>query len=116
MARFDEKFLLLIFPKYIKILSNVTIHEYYSNAPKKTNRYIEISLIDVNGNLYIIEIKKPFDSFILRKNTYLGNSIPTTELSGGIMQAEKYLFYLSKWGVRGDSISQMYIKKNSHMT
>lgn len=95
-------FLLLLFPKYIKVLQNITIHDYYSNPDKKTNRYIDIGLIDVNGNLDVIEVKKPFDDKILRKGDYRGNSIPTSELSGSIMQAEKYIFHLSKWGVSGE--------------
>lgn len=95
-------FLLLLFPKYIKVLENVTVHDYYSNPTKKTDRYIDIALVDANGNLDVIEIKKPFDDKILRKSLYRGNSIPTSELSGSVMQAEKYLFHLSKWGVRGE--------------
>ena len=94
-------FLLLLFPKYIKVLENITIHDYYSDPTKKTNRYIDIGLVDANGNLDVIEVKKPFDDKILRKSPYRGNSIPTSELSGSIMQAEKYLFHLSKWGVNG---------------
>jgi len=96
-------FLLLLFPKYIKVLENITIHDYYSDPTKKTDRYVDIALVDANGNLDIIEVKKPFDDKILRKSLYRGNSIPTSELSGGIMQAEKYLFHLSKWGVKGES-------------
>lgn len=96
-------FLLLLFPKYIKVLENVTIHDYYSDPSKKTNRYIDIALVDANGNLDIIEVKKPFDDKILRKSLYRGNSIPTSELSGSIMQSEKYLFHLSKWGVKGEA-------------
>lgn len=102
-------FLLLLFPKYIKVLENVTIHDYYSDPSKKTNRYIDIALVDANGNLDVIEVKKPFDDKILRKNQYRGNSIPTSELSGSIMQAEKYLFHLSKWGVKGeDTLTAKY--------
>ncbi len=97
-------FLLLLFPKYIKVLENVTIHDYYSDPNKKTDRYIDIALVDANGNIDIIEVKKPFDDKILRKNLYRGNSTPTSELSGSIMQAEKYLFHLSKWGVNGEKI------------
>lgn len=96
-------FLLLIFPKYVKVLENVTIHDYYSDPSKKINRYIDIALVDANGNLDIIEVKKPFDDKILRKSLYRGNSIPTSELSGSIMQSEKYLFHLSKWGVKGEA-------------
>lgn len=95
-------FLLLLFPKYIKVLENITIHDYYSDPTKKTNRYIDIGLVDANGNLDVIEVKKPFDDKILRKSLYRDNSIPTSELSGCIMQAEKYLFHLSKWGVKGE--------------
>ncbi|WP_421531775.1 Shedu immune nuclease family protein [Lelliottia amnigena] len=102
-------FILLLFPKYIMVIDNVTIHDYYSNKNKKTNRFIDIALIDASGNIDIIEIKKPFDDRILKKNDYRGNSIPTSELSGTIMQAEKYLFHLSKWGVKGEqTLTQKY--------
>ncbi|MDC8760674.1 Shedu immune nuclease family protein [Janthinobacterium fluminis] len=97
-------FLLLLFPKYIKVLEKVTIHDYYSDPTKKTDRYIDIALIDANGNLDVIEVKRPFDDKILRKSLYRGNSIPTSELSGSIMQAEKYLFHLSKWGIKGENV------------
>ncbi|WP_210211843.1 Shedu immune nuclease family protein [Aquibium carbonis] len=95
-------FLPLLFPKYIKVLENVTINDYYSDSTKKTSRYIDIALVDANGNIDVIEVKKPFDDKILQKSKYRGNSIPTSELSGSIMQAEKYLFHLSKWGVAGE--------------
>ncbi|MGT2440986.1 Shedu immune nuclease family protein (plasmid) [Bradyrhizobium betae] len=95
-------FLPLLFPKYIKVLKNVAVADYYSNPEKKTSRFIDIALVDANGNLDVIEIKKPFEDKILRKSPYRGNSIPTSELSGAIMQAEKYLFHLSKWGVQGE--------------
>ncbi|WP_417594305.1 Shedu immune nuclease family protein [Parasphingorhabdus sp.] len=102
-------FLLLLFPKYIKVFENVTIHDYYTDHSKKTNRFLDIALIDANGNLDIIEIKKPFEDKILRKGLYRGNSIPTSELSGSVMQAEKYLFHLSKWGIKGEeTLSKKY--------
>lgn len=95
-------FLTLLFPKYIKVLEKVRIADYYSKPLAKTDRIIDIALIDANGNLDIIEVKKPFDDKILRKTPYRDNYIPTSELSGGIMQAEKYLFHLSKWGIEGE--------------
>ncbi len=95
-------FIPLLFPKYIKVFQNVTINDYYSDRGKKTSRFIDIALLDANGNLDVIEVKKPFDDKILRKSAYRSNSIPTSELSGSIMQAEKYLFHLSKWGVNGE--------------
>ncbi len=102
-------FLLLLFPKYLKVLEKITIHDFYSDSTKKTNRCIDIGLVDANGNLDVIEVKKPFDDKILRKSLYRDNSIPTSELSGGIMQAEKYPFHLSKWGVSGeDTLTKKY--------
>ncbi|SHJ95204.1 protein of unknown function [Aureimonas altamirensis DSM 21988] len=96
-------FLLLLFPKYIKVLENVTINDYYSRTDgKKTSRYIDLALLDANGNLDVIELKRSFENKILRKGQYRDNSIPTAELSGAVMQAEKYLFHLSKWGIQGE--------------
>ncbi len=97
------QFLLLLFPKYIMVLENIPVNDYYSDPSKKTERHIDIGLLDANGSLDVIEVKKPFDEKILRKSKYRDNSIPTTELSGSIMQAEKYLFHLSKWGVQGEN-------------
>ncbi|MBJ9319215.1 MULTISPECIES: Shedu immune nuclease family protein [Enterobacterales] len=106
------QFLLLLFPKYILVIENITIHDYYSIPGKKKDRYIDIGLVDSSGNLDIIEVKKPFDDKILRRTKYRGNSIPTSELSGGIMQAEKYLFHLSKWGTKGeDNLTKKYATK-----
>lgn len=106
------QFLLLLFPKYIMVLENIPINDYYSNPGRKTTRYIDIGLLDANGNLDIIEVKRPFDDKILRKSQYRDNSIPTTELSGSIMQAEKYLFHLSKWGVQGEkALNTRYVAK-----
>ncbi|GAB7269499.1 hypothetical protein DZS_08920 [Dickeya ananatis] len=73
-----------------------------ASRAKKIDRFIDIGLVDSSGNLDIIEVKKPFDDKILRRTKYRGNSIPTSELSGGIMQAEKYLFHLAKWGTKGE--------------
>jgi hypothetical protein len=97
-------FLPLLFSKYIKVLENVTISDYYQSPAKKTNRFIDLALVDANGNLDIVEVKKPFDDTILRKSLYRGNYIPTSELSGSIMQAEKYIFHLLKWGIKGEGI------------
>ncbi|HII2693462.1 TPA: Shedu immune nuclease family protein [Escherichia coli] len=98
------QFLPLLFPKYILVIESITIHDYYSFPGKKRKRFIDIGLVDACGNLDIIEVKKPFDNKILRKAKYRENNIPTPELSGSIMQAEKYLFHLSKWGRKGEDI------------
>lgn len=96
-------FLPLIFPKYIAVLQKVPVEDHYSTPGKATKRQIDIALVDVNGNLDVIEIKKPFDDVLLRKTRYRDNFVPTKDLSGTIMQVEKYLFHLSKWGIAGEA-------------
>ncbi|HET8884514.1 MAG TPA: Shedu immune nuclease family protein, partial [Candidatus Saccharimonadales bacterium] len=89
---------LLIFPQYIAILHKVNLKESYSDPSKSTRREIDLMLVDANGGVDLIEIKKPFDDKVLARGVYRDNYIPHGELSGAIMQAEKYLFYLSKGG------------------
>jgi hypothetical protein len=96
-------FILLIFPKYVAVLENVHIEDHYSIPGTNSSRFIDIALVDANGNLDIIEIKRPFDDVLLSKTQYRDNFVPTRDLSGTVMQAEKYLFHLSKWGVAGEA-------------
>lgn len=96
------EFLLLLFPKYVAILENVHIKDYYSKPDVSSNRFIDLTLVDVNGNIDIIEIKKPFINCLLSQHKYRDNYTPRKELSGAVMQAEKYIFHLNKWGVEGE--------------
>ena len=66
--------------------------------------FIVVHCIDSNGNVDIVEIKRPFDNCIVTKNTYRDNHIPLRELSGTVMQIEKYIFYLNKWGKKGEDV------------
>ena len=97
-------FLLLIFPKYIAVLENLLVKDFYSNPTKAKNRFIDLTLVDANGTIDIIEIKKPFENCILSRRKYRDNYTPRNELSGSVMQVEKYLFHLSKWGREGEKI------------
>lgn len=102
-------FLLLIFPKYVAVLSNVKVVDAYSIPGATKDRFIDLALIDAAGNIDVIEIKKPFDDALMGRTPYRDNYIPTKELSGSIMQAEKYLFHLSKWGLAGEkTLTQRY--------
>ena len=96
------KFILLIFPKYIAVLEKVHLKDFYSKNGKPKPRYIDIALVDMDGNIDIIEIKRPLKDGLLRKGIYRGNFTPGRELAGAIMQAEKYIFHLNKWGVNGE--------------
>lgn len=96
------KIILLVLPKYVAVLENVKVADFYSKPGERRDRYIDLCLVDAAGTIDVIEIKKPFDNALVGRSLYRGNSIPTRELSGSIMQAEKYLFHLSKWGAPGE--------------
>ena len=59
-------------------------------------------MVDSNGNTDIIEIKKPFENAIMTKGVYRDNFIPLRELSGTVMQVEKYVYYLNRWSEEGE--------------
>lgn len=91
--------ILLLNPKYIKALREAPVRDTYRNV----NRQIDILLVDSSGNVDIVEIKQPFDKCIVTNNQYRNNFIPLRELSGTVMQVEKYVFYLNKWGQAGEN-------------
>ena len=93
------EFILLLFPRYIHVLDNVEIKERASSHKDKS-RFFDLVLVDADGHIDLIEIKKPFDEGVLRKGKYRDNYIPARELTGAIMQAEKYIFYLQKGGYK----------------
>jgi len=90
--------ILLLYPKYIRVFKEAPIKDTYNNK----NRSVDFLLVDSSGNTDIVEIKKPFDKCIVTNNQYRDNYIPLRELSGTVMQIEKYIFYLNKWGRSGE--------------
>jgi hypothetical protein len=66
------------------------------------NRELDIMLVDVNGHVDVIEIKKPFKARIVTTTKYRDNHVPHRELVGSAMQIEKYLFHLARWGETGE--------------
>lgn len=100
--RLISTFLLLIFPKYVAILQKVRIADQYSTPGTMRHRQIDIALVDDTGNIDVIEIKRPTARGLLSRARYRDNGIPNRELTGTIMQAEKYIFHLSKWGLSGE--------------
>ncbi len=86
--------ILLLFPKYISVFKEVKFHDIYSDKVRR----LDYGIIDFMGNLDIVEIKIPFEKSIVSQTTYRDNHIPSRDLSGSIMQIEKYIFYLNKSG------------------
>lgn len=93
---------LLIFPQYIAVLRDVHVKEDYSRPDRSTARFIDLALITADGFVDILEIKKPFERALMSITQYRNNHVPLRELSGAIVQVEKYLFYLSKSGRSGE--------------
>jgi hypothetical protein len=98
----------LLNPKYIAAFTSVTIKDSLSDRI----RQLDIMLVDVNGNVDVIEIKKPFKARIFTTATYRDNHVPHRELVGTAMQLEKYLFHLARWGSTGeDTLTRRYSGK-----
>lgn len=88
------QFILLLFPKYVAVFDEMKFKDSYSG---KTRR-MDYGLVDFGGNLDIVEIKIPFRNKIVTDGKYRDNHIPRRDLSGTIMQIEKYIYYLNKGG------------------
>lgn len=105
---------LYIFPKYIHVLEEVPVKDFYTNPSNPSTRSIDLGLVDANGHLDIIEIKRPTQNSLLSNRKYRDSFVPKKELSGTVLQVEKYLFHLSKGGRDAEErISKKYEKKLS---
>ena len=102
--------LCLIFPKYISVFQKVRIRDSYTENKKRELDYL---LIDSTGYIDILEIKRPLDHQIVpEKPNYRENYCPVKELSGTVMQVEKYILHLNKWGKQGeDCLNRRYSDK-----
>jgi antiviral defense system Shedu protein SduA len=87
-----------IFPKYVTILEEVEIDDVVTGRKKR----IDYLLVDSVGHIDLIEIKRPYSNPIVTKTKYRENYVPLRELSGTIMQVEKYIYCLNKWSVDGE--------------
>lgn len=92
--------ILLLYPKYIFTFTEAPVRDAHNSRKDKN---IDFLLVDSNGNVDIIEIKRPMGEKIITKRTYRDNHIPISELSGTVMQIEKYIFHLNKSGQKGEN-------------
>ena len=92
------KIIKILNPKYITAFTSVPIWD--SDSEKQ--RQIDMILVDASGNLDVIEIKKPFEKCIVTESKYRDNHVPLRELSGTVMQIEKYLRHLNRSGINGE--------------
>ncbi len=87
-----------LYPKYIKAFPEAPVRDSLANK----DRSVDFLLVDASGYVDAIEIKQPFAECLVTSNRYRDNHVPMRELSGTIMQLEKYLYHLNRWGVAGE--------------
>ena len=92
----------LLYPKYI--YSSREIEFSGIDAYKKKPDFI---LVDSNGYIDILEIKKPDVQLLTEQASYRHNYIPVRELAGAVQQIEKYIFCLNSL----DTSKQRVIEK-----
>ena len=85
-----QNILSLIYPKYILCTREVTFKgvDGYDKRP-------DFVLVDTNGYVDILEIKKPSVQLITKQASYRNNYVPVKEMSGAIQQIEKYIYCLT---------------------
>lgn len=99
--------ILLLNPRYIQAIEKVRIP-----GEGGAHRFLDVLLIDASGNVDVIEIKKPFNRSIVTQTVYRDNHIPLRELSGSVMQVEKYIYRLNRWGHAGEkALTDRYANK-----
>ena len=89
--------ILVLYPKYLCFLETPIIPDSDLNTERKP----DFLLITADGYVDVLEIKKP-DVQLLAKSLYRDNHVPYRELSGAIMQVEKYIYHLNRWGKEGE--------------
>lgn len=98
----------LLNPKYIYVGEKIQLTSFIT----KGNIYPDIVLVDNDGNIDLIEIKRPqYDIFY--KNVYRNNYVPIRELQGTCMQLQNYLISLTK--TSNDSLQQEKFKTDSNI-
>ena len=85
-----QEIILLLYPKYILCTQEVTFTgvDGYDKRP-------DFVLVDANGFIDILEIKKSDIQLLTKQASYRNNYVPVRELSGAIQQIEKYIFCLT---------------------
>jgi len=87
-----------LYPKYVCAFPEAPVRDTLASKDRK----IDFLLVDASGYVDAIEIKKPFAECMVTSNCYRDNHVPMRELSGTIMQLEKYLYHLNRWGQTGE--------------
>ena len=79
-----------LYPKYIADFEEIKIKGVDSHDKRP-----DFLLVDSNGFIDILEIKKPDKQLLTTGASYRNNYVPVRELSGTVQQIEKYIFCLN---------------------
>ena len=87
----------LLYPKYIAGIREVMIKgvDHHDKRP-------DFLLVDANGYIDILEIKKPSVQLLTKQSSYRNNYVPVRDLAGAVQQIEKYIYCLNAWGKNGE--------------
>jgi hypothetical protein len=85
-----QNILQLLYPKYIFCTREIQFKgvDGYEKRP-------DFILVDANGFVDILEIKKPDVQILTKQASYRNNYVPVREFAGAIQQIEKYIFCLT---------------------
>ena len=87
----------LLYPKYIAGVREVVI-----KGVDRHDKRPDFLLVDANGYIDILEIKKPSVQLLTKQSSYRNNYVPVRDLAGAIQQIEKYIYCLNVWGKDGE--------------
>lgn len=96
----------LLYPKYLAGIREIAI-----KGVDRHDKRPDFLLVDANGYVDILEIKKPSVQLLTKQSSYRNNYVPVRELAGAIQQVEKYIYCLNTWGREGEQELQ---KQLSH--
>ena len=92
------KFICILYPRYIRCIRQLKVPEKFTKQGNVVVRRLDITLLDADGHIDLIEIKRPSVGPIFRKMQDHDNNILGLELQKTLMQIEKYVLYLQKGG------------------
>lgn len=87
----------LLYPKYIAGIREVVIE-----GVDRHDKRPDFLLVDANGYIDILEIKKPSVQLLTKQSSYRNNYVPVRDLAGAVQQIEKYIYCLNAWGKDGE--------------
>ena len=96
----------LLYPKYIAGVREVVI-----KGVDRHEKRPDFLLVDANGYIDILEIKKPNVQILTKQSSYRNNYVPVRELAGAIQQIEKYIYCLNVWGTEGEKVLQKQLSE-----